>query len=69
MDPGAVSVVQPGKIADIFWKPLLPKVVILGLNSEENTEIRNLIAKAFENLFNVDFIDQVLIACQALIIM
>lgn len=59
MEANASGLAQHCEISDIFWKPLLPKITILGLEAVEYDSFRNLILKAFENLFVVDFSEQV----------
>lgn len=55
-----------GEISDLFSSPVIPKIVIVGLNDEIISDIENLIlfkemlVKAFENLFIIDFQEQVI---------
>jgi hypothetical protein len=54
---------QLGTISELFWRPMLPKVVILGLDLDKHSELRGLLAKSFENVLNVEFAEQVRIFC------
>ncbi len=54
-----MNVGQLGAISELFWQPLLPKVVILGFKANENSEVKDMIANSFENVLNVEFAEQV----------
>ena len=59
MQSSATDLAQFGVVSELLWKPLLPKVVILGLNSDQYVNIREILSKAFENVLNVEFQEQV----------
>lgn len=51
-----------GEISEIFSAPVIPKMVIVGLNEENDSVLRlfkEILTKALDNLFVIEFCDQV----------
>lgn len=51
-----------GEISEIFSAPVIPKMIIVGLTGEEDENLRlfkEILTKALDNLFVIEFCEQV----------
>ena len=53
-----------GDISELFSTPVIPKMVVVGLNEEGDANLRlfkEILTRALDNLFVIEFCEQVLI--------
>lgn len=59
-ETNAENETEIGEISDLFRAPVLPKIVFVGLGDEPTLQLfKEILVKALDNLFVVEFCEQV----------